>query len=356
MSETNQDGAFAAEILERGAAGFAAAAALRLLNEQPEMEERYSPSALEAWKSHLTQRVYELSAAVAVSSSAMFVNRVIWSRRVFESRDYNREDLGASLSALQAVLEEKLPANARALPLRFVSDARTAVAAQLEADVSLLDPGQAHGRLALQYIKCAIEGNALPAMQVVLDALESKSLTVEDALLRVLLPAQAEIGRLWHMDEITVAEEHLVTTTTRRLMAVIASRAERRRDNGKTAVACSVAGNIHEVGIQAIAYLLELEGWRTIYLGANVPPDDLPATLRFFDANVVLLSCALSVHIKNVRKTIALIRDKGAKDTKILVGGLAFLEAPELWKELGADGYAPDAKGALDLARSLVES
>lgn len=356
MSQANKIQAFAAEILDRGAAGFAAAAALRLLTDEPEIEARYSPSAMDAWKGHLTQRVNELSAAVAVGNSAMFVNRVIWSRRIFDAREFKREDLEASLAALHAVLEDKLPANAQDSALQFVSDARTAIAAQMEADDSLLDASQVHGRLALQYLKCAIEGNSLPAMEVVLDVLEAETLTAEDAMLRVLLPAQAEIGRLWHLDEVSVAEEHLVTTTTRRLMAVIASRAERRRDNGRTAVACSVAGNVHDVGIQAIAYLLELEGWRSIYLGANVPPEDLPATLEFFEADVVLLSCALSVQLKTLRKTIAIIREKSPKDAKILVGGLAFLEAPELWKEIDADGYAPDAEGALALARSLVGS
>ncbi|MDH3640312.1 MAG: cobalamin-dependent protein [Gammaproteobacteria bacterium] len=355
MNQTNKVEAFAAEILDRGASGFAAAAALRLLDDRPEIEERYSPSAMDAWKSHLTQRVNELSAAVAVGSSAMFVNRVIWSRRIFDARDFKREDLEASLAALHAVLEDKLPANAQDSALRFISDARTAMATQLEEDDSLLDAGQAHGRLALQYLHCAIEGNVLPAMEVVLDQLGAGTLSAEDAMLSVLLPAQAEIGRLWHLGELSVAEEHLVTTTTNRLMAVIANRADRRRDNGKTAVACSVAGNVHDVGIQAIAYLLELEGWRSIYLGANVPAGDLPATLKFFEADVVLLSCALSVHLKNLRKTIAIIRDESKKVPKILVGGLAFFEAPELWKEIGADGYALDAKGALESARDLVD-
>jgi methanogenic corrinoid protein MtbC1 len=350
----SKDYEFAAQILDRGAAGIAAAAAVQLLEDQPEIAQRYSPSALDSWKSHLTQRVQELSAAVSVGSVDMFVNRVVWSRRVFVARNLVCQDLEDSLTALQVVLRDKLPPYAQEPTLQFVDDAKAALAEQLEDDESLLDPGQAQGRLALQYLQCAIEGNALPAMEVVLDALAAKSLGVEDVLLNVLLPAQAEIGRLWHLDQVSVAEEHLVTTTTRRLMAVIVSTVERRRDNGKTAVACTVAGNVHDVGIQAIAYLLELEGWRSIYLGADVPPADIPATLEFFDADVVLLSCALSVQLKNLRQTIVTIREQAAKGANILVGGLAFVEEPELWKAVGADGYAPDALGALALARGIV--
>jgi methanogenic corrinoid protein MtbC1 len=343
---------FAAELLERSAAGFATAAALRLIEQQPGLEARYAPGAAESWKRHLNQRILELSAAAAVGSADMFINRVVWSRKTFEARELQPEDLEASLVALQDVLSEKLPAEAQGTVLQFIRDARSAVIAQPDAEDSLLDPSQLHDRLALRYLHCAIEGNVLPAMEVVLDALED-NVGVQDAILRVLLPAQMEIGRLWHLDQVSVAEEHLVTTTTQRLMAVLASRARRRRDNGRTAVAAAVAGNVHDVGIRAIAYLLEMDGWRTIYLGSDVPRGDLPATVQFFDADVILLSCALSVQLKTVRQTIAAIRERAERDVKIMVGGLAFYEAPELWQEIGADGYAPNATEALTLANQF---
>ena len=104
---------FAAELLERSAAGYATAAALRLVEDHPGIETRYAPAAVDSWKSHLTQRVLELSAAVAVGSPDMFVNRVVWSRKTFEARDLEPKDLAASLEALGVVLKEKLPANAQ---------------------------------------------------------------------------------------------------------------------------------------------------------------------------------------------------------------------------------------------------
>ena len=343
---------FAAELLERSAAGFATAAALRLVEDEPGLAERYAPNAVDSWKSHLTQRILELSAAVAVGSADMFVNRVVWSRKTFEAREMEPKDLEASLVALHAVLAEKLPDNAKDPVLTFVHDARTAVIAQPDAEDSLLDPSQRHDRLTLHYLQCAIEGNVLPAMEVVLDALED-NLTVQDAILRVLLPAQAEIGRLWHLDQVSIAEEHLVTTTTQRLMAVLASRAPRRRDNGRTAVAAAVAGNVHDVGIRAISYLFEMDGWRTIFLGSDVPRADLPASVQFFEADLILLSCALSVQLKTVRKTIEAIRERAEQDVKIMVGGLAFYEAPDLWQEIGADGFAPNALEALAVANQF---
>ncbi len=190
-------------------------------------------------------------------------------------------------------------------------------------------------------------------MAIVLDAVD-EGLSVPDAIFKVLLPAQREVGRLWHVNDISIAEEHMVTMTTQRLMAVLASRAQRAPDRGRTAVAAAVAGNIHEIGIRAIAYLLEFEGWRTIYLGADVPKSELPAAIECFDADIVLLSLALSSQLPALQRTIDEIRGRFGNEIRIMVGGNGLNEAPELWKELGADGYAPSADAALAVADELV--
>ncbi len=175
-------------------------------------------------------------------------------------------------------------------------------------------------------------------------------MTVRDLITSVLLPAQYEVGRLWHQDLLTIAEEHLVTSTTLRLLAVLASKQKPKPDNAQTVVCAAVNGNIHDVGIRAIAYLLELEGWRTISLGGDVPKSQLPAAIQFFDADVVMLSCALTTQIPDLRRSIEAIRQQADRPVRILVGGNAFAMSPNLWKELGADGHAADADGAIRLA------
>ena len=62
------------------------------------------------------------------------------------------------------------------------------------------------------------------------------------------------------------------------------------------------------------------------------------------------------MQLKTVRSTIAAIRERAEQDVKIMVGGLAFYEAPDLWKEIGADGYAPNAKEALALANEFFNT
>ena len=190
-------------------------------------------------------------------------------------------------------------------------------------------------------------------MEIVLDAIDD-GMPHATAITDVLLAAQREVGHLWHLDQMTIAEEHLVTTTTQRLMAVIASKAPRTMDLGKTAVTASVAGNAHDLGIRAISYLMEMNGWRVIFLGPDVPRDNLPAAIHFFDADIALLSLTLSSQLTALQDTIATIKSTSDREIKVMVGGNAFRDAPDAWRKLGADAYAKDAQQALEGAIRLL--
>ena len=343
-----------ARSLEQHAGEISAAAAAELLENNPQIRERFGNGALDVWTEHLNQRVLELCAAVAAGQVNLFVSRVNWSRAAMEARKVEAGDLEASLASLRAGIQHYLTGNAQQAAVECIDTALGAIGNQ-DADMqtSFLDAGLMPERVALRYIQAVIAGNSIPGMAIVLDAVDD-GLSVPDAMLKVLLPAQREVGRLWHMNHISVAEEHMVTMTTQRLMAVLANRTRRAPDRGRTAIAAAVTGNIHEIGIRAIAYLLEFEGWRTIYLGPDVPTGDIPAAIDCFEADVVLMSLALSAQLPALQRTIEEIRKRQGDAVKIMVGGNGLNGAPELWKELGADGYAETAEAALIVADELV--
>ena len=344
----------AARSLEQHTGTISAAAAAELLEKNPQIRERFGSGALDLWTEHLNQRVLELCAALAAGQVNMFVSRVTWSRAAMVARKVEPGDLEASLTSLRAGVQPYLTGDAQQAAVECIDTAIATIGGPTtEMETSLLDAGLMPERVALRYIQAVIAGNAIPGMAIVLDAVDD-GLSVPDAILKVLLPAQREVGRLWHMNEISVAEEHMVTMTTQRLMAVLASRARRAPDRGRTAIAAAVAGNIHEIGIRAIAYLLEFAGWRTIYLGPDVPKSDIPAAIACFEADVVLLSLALSAQLPALQRTIEEIRARQGDVVKIMVGGNGLNGAPELWKELGADGYAENAEDALTVADELV--
>jgi methanogenic corrinoid protein MtbC1 len=340
--------AFAAELLEQGAAGYAAAAAEQLMDAAPEHADSFN-----RWKQYFIQRVLELAAAVGSGEPRLFVDRALWTLRAMEARGVPVERTRIGLDVLRAALADALPEQARQVPLACLDAARTALENAPQPEAASLDASRPTDRLALAYLQNVLEGDAPGAIEHVVAAV-ADGLSVESAYLDVLMAAQREVGRLWHLDQITIGEEHFVTTTTQRAMAVLAANAQRRASRDRTAVAAAVAGNPHEIGIRAIAYLLELDGWRTIHLGNDMPADELPSVVQFFDADLVLLSCTLSVHLRALRDTIARLRAQRERPVRIMVGGYVFKDAPELWRELGADGYAPDARAAVELAAGLA--
>ena len=112
--------AFAGDLLERSAAGYAGFAASLMLDRDPGLRERQGPNALVSWRSHLTQRVLELAAAVLAGDSRLFLGRVTWSRKAFRARGQDDQDIRHSIQALRDVLAERLPKPALGLPAEYV--------------------------------------------------------------------------------------------------------------------------------------------------------------------------------------------------------------------------------------------
>jgi methanogenic corrinoid protein MtbC1 len=350
----NQPNPFLAELLTRSASGYAGYAAGILIEQARTIDKRYGQEAFLSWRKHLTQRVIELSAAVAAGEPKLFVARLMWSKKLFIARHQDVAELEVSLIALSSVLNERLPDIARHDSAEYIDLALRALRENNpEIDVSELNPASPNDRIALEYLQTILEGNIGAAIALV-TATNKIGLDPTGVYREVLLPAQREIGRLWHLGDINVAEEHLVTSTTQRCMAILANETNNAPAIGKTVVAAAVAGNVHDVGLRAVTDLFQMAGWRSIFLGADVPIRDLPATLTFFESDLLLLTATLSTQTPKVAETIRIIRDRCERDVKILLGGGAFDEAPLLAERLGADGYAATIDEAVSTGSKLL--
>jgi methanogenic corrinoid protein MtbC1 len=351
--------AAAASIIEKNAADIAHNACSHLLSHHADIGKRFGEDAQQLWTDHLTSRTMELSAALAMGDPDMFASRLTWSRTAMRARNITPEDLYSSLDSLRAGILGSLEGPNLRAALDCIDRAQKALQDKREKpDVttipSQLDAGLEHDKLALSYVQTVVAGNVLHGTQLILDAV-GQGMLIRDAYLRVLLPAQQEVGRLWHLNEISIAEEHLVSYTTQRVMALLSTRVPHKPDNGYTVVAGSVAGNAHDIGIRAITYLMEFEGWRTIYLGSDIPRQELPAILHSYEADLLMLSVALTTQLTSTRRAIEEIRaNPDSAAVKILIGGNGLRDQPDSWRELGANGYAPGALEALEKALELV--
>lgn len=332
-------------------AGYAAS---QLLESRPELREGPEPLAFRTWQDLFIQCLEELAAAIATNRPQLFVQHVQWLQRLLAARKVDEDALKLGLGSLANVLGAELPEEVASVPAGVCKEAIQSLEQGAEFPAQPLAADSVYGRLAAGYLLALLEGDRARAIRLILDAFEAGH-SLRDLYVRVLSPAQEEAGRMWQDMEINIAEEHFATATTRSVMAQLRGLAAVQPANGKSLVASAVAGNQHDIGLQVVADLFEMDGWRVIQLGSDVPIPDLVQAVGFYQADLLGLSVCLSAQLTTLRQTIESVRRSAqGAHVKILVGGRGLLEANDLAAEFGADGYAADPIEAVVLGNALV--
>lgn len=361
------NGQFVADLVSSSAHGLASLAAERLLAARPGMRSRYGPRPAIAWRECIGSRLPYLASALSTGCPGVFVEQALWASTAYASRGGPKaaDDFLASLESLRAELREQLPADSSGLAVAYVENALDALRLAIPRTTPTLDPSTRLGRLTADYLTAVLEGDRRRAAGLVLAAANGEDgrpgVAARQLYLQVLLPAQIELGRMWHLNEVTVAEEHFATATTLLVASQLFALLDFAPRNGRVAVAASVEGNAHDVGVRMLADLLEADGWRVVYLGASVPGPDLAQAADMFGADLIAISAGLGSQLPMVAQTIEAIRttsDRGLL-CRILVGGAGFIgatgtDSEPLWKRFGADGFAATIEEGLRLAAELA--
>lgn len=295
-----------------------------------------------------------LAAALAADRPQLFEEYARWAAALLNARGLGAAALPDHLGALTEVIDDHLGPDAGQLARAVVEGALQAVAAAPDAGTSELDPSSPNAPLAARYLDAVLTGDRRSAIQLVTQAADD-DIPLEDLYLDVFAPSLREVGRRWQLGLISVAQEHLATATTQVAIAQLYPRLFVAPRIGRTVVVASVGAELHEVGARIIADLFELRGWDSAFLGASTPVDDLVAMVVDTSPDVLAISATLPTHVEQVRASIAGVRAAGV-DPIILVGGRPFLQVPDLWAQVGADGTAPDARAAVEVATRLVRA
>ena len=330
---------FAATLLRSGARAIASHAAEHLLDSNPHAGDLFGDKAYRRWQDSLGQRIEELAAAVEFGSPELFTRDVAWSVAAFAARQVPLETVAASLDALKAAVLEDLPPHCLAAVTPIV-DAGLEAARGEPMRLTRLSASTPHGELALRFLEIVLDGRRQAATDVILDAFEAGT-PVADIYERVLLPVESELGTMWHLGEVSVPEEHAASEAIRGTMAVLSRAAYKKSDpeprQGAVLVG-AVEGDRHDIGVRAVADLLEIAGFTAVYLGADVPTRDLVRACESFNTQALVLSAMLTVHVPSIAEAIKAVRAAG--DYRVIVGGGAFRADPELAARIGAHRYA----------------
>jgi signal transduction histidine kinase len=210
------------------------------------------------------------------------------------------------------------------------------------------------GEIARRYMELLLAGDRHSASRLVTDAAAS-GVDVREIYLHVFQRTQYEIGLLWQMGRVSVAQEHYCTASTQLIMGQLYPHIFSSQRRGLRLVAASVGRELHELGIRMVSDFFEMEGWDTYYLGANIPASSIVAAVEQRSPRLLALSATMSIHVDAVADVIRTVRSTAAgAGMKVIVGGHPFNRAPGLWESVGADGHAVDASQAVLLAERLV--
>jgi methylmalonyl-CoA mutase cobalamin-binding domain/chain len=301
---------------------------------------------------HLTY----LSEALLTANPSLFVDYVAWVKVLFAGLNFSDEVLETTLNCTRDALQEVLSPDLSAVATEYVTLGLEHLRKVPAALPTFLRQDAPLAGLARHYLDALLQGERRLASQLVLDAVEQGT-SIKDVYLHVFQKSQYEIGRLWQMNRITVAQEHYCTAATQLIMSQLYPHLFGADRIGRRLVATCVGDELHELGARMVADFFEMEGWDTYYVGANTPAESILQTVAEQEADVLGISATMTFHLRDVAALIAKVRRApGGGDATILVGGYPFNVAPDLWRDVGADGHARDAEAAPGLATRLVEA
>lgn len=172
-------------------------------------------------------------------------------------------------------------------------------------------------------------------------------------ILNAMVAAMDDVGQRFKNNEIFVPDMLIAARAMKQAMALfepVLVAAGIRPEH--TTVVGTVQGDLHDIGKNLVAMMLRGSNFNVIDLGSNVAPEKFVTSIREHNAQLVGLSALLTTTMPAIKTTLDAIRAAGLDKVKVMIGGAPVTQG--FADEIGADGYAPEAASAVDLARHLV--
>jgi 5-methyltetrahydrofolate--homocysteine methyltransferase len=197
-----------------------------------------------------------------------------------------------------------------------------------------------------------LDGNAQLSADETAGALEA-GLDPMTIIEGTMIPAMDEVGRLFECQDYFVPELLLSGRAMKSAMQLLRPLlAKSGAQPAGRVVIGTVKGDLHDIGKNLVASMLEGGGFEVIDLGTDVPPDRFIDAIGEKNADIVCLSALLTVTMPAMKTTIEAFAHAGIRDkVKVLIGGAPVTS--QYAREIGADGYGKNAPAAVALARKL---
>jgi 5-methyltetrahydrofolate--homocysteine methyltransferase len=197
------------------------------------------------------------------------------------------------------------------------------------------------------------EGNA-DAVRAATEKALAEGLSAQEILNDGLIGGMDEVGRDFKAGDLFIPEVLIAARAMHAGLEVLRPiLAESGVSTVGKMVIGTVSGDLHDIGKNLVAMMMEGAGFEIIDLGTDVKPEDFVAAVRNEGAALLGMSALLTTTMPSMQTTIEALVEAGLRDkVKVMVGGAPVTAS--FAEKIGADAYAPDAASAVDTARSLT--
>lgn len=324
----------------------------QLVDKQYELQPEFKKYGPEGYQKSLQDASYNLSfleEAATLESPQLIIDYCQWTGYLFQKLGLPSTTLvqfwTLTLKLSPQILSEKTFQEIKPYLETAIRSSQTPV----KETPSFINKENPQAELLEKYLDLIIRQKRQEASRFIISRVED-GLPLRELYLYVFQPFQYEIGRLWHSNQITVAQEHYATASTQLIMSQLYPYVFTDKGKKYNALCSCIQGELHELGIRMIADFLEVEGWNTLYLGANMPNRDILALMQKNPPDLFAVSCTMTFHLDRLIQLLEEVRNKSkiAHPPLILVGGYPFNIDSGLWKKVYADGSASNFEATLD--------
>jgi len=196
-----------------------------------------------------------------------------------------------------------------------------------------------------------ISGKANETKALVTKALEEK-VPVADVLNKGLIAGMNVVGDKFKKNEFYVPEVLIAARAMKWGMEVLEPELKKAGVQPIASIAIgTVKGDLHDIGKNLVGMMLQGAGFKVVDLGIDVAPEKFIDAAKNQGCKLVGLSALLTTTMPQMKNVIAAIKEAGI-GAKVMIGGAPVTQ--NYADEIGADGYAPDAASAVDVAKELI--
>jgi 5-methyltetrahydrofolate--homocysteine methyltransferase len=204
-----------------------------------------------------------------------------------------------------------------------------------------------------EMVEAILKGEKERVEILVLQALEGK-IDPERILSQGLIAGMAEVGAHFERGDLYIPEMLVAARAMKAGLGVLQPSLPKNTvgHNAKVLIG-TVSGDLHDIGKNLVGMMLEGAGFEVVDLGTDVTREKFTEAIQLHKPALVAMSALLTTTMVNMRAIIKMIEDLGLRQkVKIMIGGAPVTE--DFAREIGADGYAPDASRAVTVAKSLA--